>query len=91
MALAFPIIGNSFTWKNGNDKSVRIDLNPITRCGEQITLGPNLINHFSQEKMKYFLLYIKLCILMLQMFGSGVGNQHNLSIWVVNGRIQRLP
>ena len=86
MALAFPIIRKSFTWKNGNEKNVGIDLNPITRCGEQITLGPNLINHFSQEKMKYFLLYINATI-----FGNGVGNQHNLSIWVVNGRIQRLP
>ena len=90
MELAFPTIGNSFTWKNGNENNVRIDLSPITGCGEQIILGPNLINHFSQEKIKYFLLYINLCILMLQMFGSGVRNQHNLSIWVVNGRINRL-
>ena len=47
MELTFPIIGNSFTWKNGNEKNVRIDLNPITGCGEQIILSPNLINHFS--------------------------------------------
>lgn len=54
MALAFPVTGNSLTWKVGNGKNVRIGSDPTMGCGEQIILSPDLMNHL-HEKWHFYL------------------------------------